>query len=199
MQLNRQVIGGIALSFALWYIVFLTEFLWSFWFRVTLASILLAFYAKVTGTQKVTLPELNETVKGLVAGAILYIAFYVGFNVFRSLLLTGAVNVYTFRDELPLLVPTMLLLATSFCEEYFWRHYIQASIVDSIGVKGIIVTSILYAGIHISTLNLPLIAAALIAGTFWGFIYDHYKSLWMVVFSHLVWTELIFVFMPLAQ
>ena len=110
----------------------------------------------------------------------------------------GAVNVYLFRSELPLVVPASLLLITSYCEEYFWRHYIQTALEDGKGLRAVILTSILYASIHIPTMNLPLVVAALIAGLFWGIIYKYTGSLWLVVFSHIAWTELIFVFLPLV-
>jgi membrane protease YdiL (CAAX protease family) len=47
-------------------------------------------------------------------------------------------------------------------------------------------------------MNVPLIAAALIAGLFWGILYQRTGSLLLVIASHLVWTELIFVFLPLG-
>jgi len=90
-----------------------------------------------------------------------------------------------------------LLLFTSFSEEYFWRSYVQKNFVYQYGKTGILITSALYALIHFSTLNIGLIAAAFIAGLVWGITYDQLDSLWVVVFSHLVWTELIFVFLPL--
>lgn len=190
---------GIALSFTLWYIVFLTEVFWSFWYRVTLASIILVTYAYLKKEDKQE-TDLNkgDILKGVASGLFLYTLFYVGFNLFRPLVEGGAMNVYMFRSELPLWLPGALLLITSFCEEYFWRYYIQNELVKTRKPYGIILTSILYAAIHIPTLNLPLIAAALIAGTFWGIIYSRTGSFWLVVFSHMVWTELIFVFIPLA-
>ena len=42
---DSRVIIGVAAAFILWYFVFLTDLLVSFWYRVTLASITLAFYA----------------------------------------------------------------------------------------------------------------------------------------------------------
>ena len=50
--------------------------------------------------------------------------------------------------------------------------------------------------IYLAIVFLPL-AGALIAGLFWGLLYEYTESFWVVVFSHIVWTELIFVFLPL--
>ena len=195
---DSRVIIGVAAAFILWYFVFLTDFFVSFWFRVTLASIALTLYA-YSGSNRLPIikPDQKEIVQGIASGIILYVLFYVGFNIFRPLVEGGALNVYTIREETSLILSAMLLLITSFCEEYFWRGFAQRNIVASWGRNGVIVTSLLYAAIHISTLNMPLTAAALIAGLFWGILYEYSGSIWLVTFSHIVWTELIFVFLPL--
>jgi len=192
--------AGVALSFILWYLVFLTDYLWSFWYRVTVASLLLSLYAHRVGKAGLKDVKLgkDDIIKGLGSGLALYGLFFIGFNVFRTLVSGGASDVYMFRSELPLFIPASLLLVTSFCEEYFWRHFVQTSISEKYGPKGILLTAVLYAAIHLPIMNLPLTAAALIAGVAWGLLYKHTGSLWLVVFSHIAWTELIFVFLPLG-
>jgi hypothetical protein len=196
---NIRVFIGIALAFILWYFVFLTDFMTSFWYRVTLASILLAIYAYGIGINRVqnTNVSVKEIIWGVISGVLLYALFFLGFNIFRYFVEGGALNVYTFRDEVPLAVPAIFLVITSFCEEYFWRGYIQKNMVASMGRNGVIVTSLIYASIHLPTFNMPLVAAALIAGLIWGIIYEKTDSIWIVTFSHIVWTEWIFVFLPL--
>jgi len=200
--LNRytKVIIGVVLSFLLWYFVFLSDLLWSFWYRVTFVSIILSCYAYIVGKTSLSDVRLGrkDIIKGLGSGFALYGLFYIGFNVFKTLVAGGASNVYLYRSELPLFVPAMLLLATSFCEEFFWRHYIQTSIVERYGFKGILLTTALYSAIHLPTMNLPLVAAAFISGLAWGLMYRYTRSLPLVVFSHIAWTELIFVFLPLG-
>jgi membrane protease YdiL (CAAX protease family) len=174
--------------------------LWSFWYRVTFSSLLLSCYAYYIG--KASLKEVRfgtvDILKGLSSGFALYGLFYIGFNVFRSLVAGGAGNVYLYRSELPLFVPAMLLVVTSFCEEFFWRYYIQNNVFERYGFKGILLTTALYSAIHLPTMNLPLVAAAFIAGLVWGLMYRYTDSLPLVVFSHIAWTELIFVFLPLG-
>lgn len=195
----RNTIIGVVLSFLLWYFVFLSDLLFSFWYRVTGASIILATYAYLNDEKKVLRsPTLKQIAYGLGSGILLYTLFYMGFNVFRRFVAGGASNVYLFRSELPLIIPASLLLVTSFCEEYFWRKYTQRNLVQFYGVKGIIITSFLYAAIHLSTNNIPLVFAALIAGVLWGILYEYTGSFWVIVFSHIAWTELIFVFLPLT-
>ena len=195
---ERRVIFGVLIAFLLWYFVFLSELFLSFWFRVTGAAVILALYAYASSEDReIDSPTIQDIGKGLSSGTLLYALFYIGFKVFRPLVEGGAANVYTFRTELPLIIPSSLLLITSFCEEYFWRYYTQSYLVKNHGAAGIIITSILYAGIHLPTLNLPLVFAAFIAGLAWGILYQYTGSLWVVVFSHMAWTELIFVLLPL--
>ena len=200
MNRYTKVIIGVVLSFLLWYFVFLSDLLWSFWYRVTFVSIILSCYAYIVGKTSLSDVKLgsNDVIKGLGSGYALYGLFYLGFNMFRTLVAGGASNVYLYRSELPLFVPAMLLLVTSFCEEFFWRHYIQTSIVERYGFKGILLTTALYSAIHLPTMNLPLVAAAFISGLAWGLMYRYTRSLPLVVFSHIAWTELIFVFLPLG-
>jgi uncharacterized membrane protein YbaN (DUF454 family) len=192
----ERVILGIFFAFVLWYFVFLSNILLNFWYRVTSASILLMVYAYSSGRINRGF-SFKEVIFGLFFGFLLYVLFYIGFNVFRPLVEVGAVNVYQLSADLPLIFPAVLLLITSFCEEYFWRYYIQRNLVIMFGVKGVLLTSLLYASIHIVTFNLPLVFAALIAGTIWGILYWYTDSIWTVIFSHIMWTELIFVFFPL--
>ena len=206
MSLNtedtRQPVIGVILSFILWYIVFLTDILSSFWIRVTLASILLALYAYWTGRNdllNVKFPNSDEIIKGIVSGLLFYGLFKVGYTVFEPFVMGGAENVYTMRSDSPLFLAAVFLVVTSFCEEYFWRGYVQTFTVARMGrASGILLTTFTYAVIHLPTFNIPLVLAAFIAGLVWGILFEYTGSLWLVVFSHMVWTELIFVFLPLA-
>jgi uncharacterized protein len=193
---DRKMIIGVGLAFLLWYFVFISDYFVSFWYRVTLSAFILTIYAYPSVGVPRTI-NFKEIVYGLGTGVLLYGLFLIGFNIFKPFLEADASSVYIFRDELPLVIPTILLLFTSFSEEYFWRSYVQKKFVYQYGKTGILITSALYALIHLSTLNIGLIAAAFIAGLVWGITYDQLDSLWVVVFSHLVWTELIFVFLPL--
>lgn len=196
----KNVVVGVSLAFALWYIVFLTHILGSFWYRVTVASIILALYAAILGRSVAGGDQdasVSEALKGVVSGGFLYASFFVGYNVFRSSLESGASSVYLFRTDSPLYIAAVSLIITSFCEEFFWRRYLQTVLVESQGGTGFTLSVLLYAFIHLPTGNLALVFAALIAGLFWGLLYDYTESFWVVVFSHVVWTELIFVFLPL--
>jgi membrane protease YdiL (CAAX protease family) len=198
---TRNVVVGIGLAFALWYVVFLTHILDSFWYRVTIASIVLALYAAFLGRGVAGGDHeisVSMVLKGVVSGGFLYASFFVGYNVFRSSVESGASSVYLFRTDSPLYIAAVSLIITSLCEEFFWRRYLQTVLVESHGGTGLSLNALAYAFIHLPTGNLALVFAALIAGLFWGLLYEYTESFWAVVFSHIVWTELIFVFLPLG-
>jgi len=172
---TKNVVVSVSLAFALWYIVFLTNILSSFWYRVTVASIILALYAGIFGSGVAGGDHdisVSEVLRGVISGGFLYASS-------------------------PLYVAGLLLIITSFCEEFFWRRYLQTVLVESHGGIGFTLSVLLYAFIHLPTGNLALVFAALIAGLFWGLLYDYTESFWVVVFSHIVWTELIFMLLPL--
>ena len=193
---------GVILAFTLWSFTFLTTFLGSFWTRVTVSSIILALYAFLTAREKMSSEiedfAFGDIIKGALGGVILYIFFHVGYSVFGTILEKGASNVYLIRLESPIVFIALSLVVTSFCEEFFWRAYIQRNLCAIKGTNtGIVATSLVYSLIHAPTMNTPLILAALIAGFFWGVLYHRTGNLWLVTASHMVWTELIFVFLPL--
>ncbi len=191
---------GLLSALALWYFVFETGYLGGFWARITLASIALSIYARTIGGDKLPMVlAFNQfsIMKGVLSGCMLYIAFFLGFNLFNPILRGGALTVYVLGGESQrfFIIPTLFL--TSFCEEYFWRRYFQATLMRRFGKIGLPIASLAYAFIHIWTMNPPLILAALIAGFYWGIIYESTGSFEVILWSHIAWTELIFVFLPL--
>lgn len=190
---------GLVAAIVLWYFVFATSFLGWFWARITLSSLVLALYAFIFGEGERFSFSFDTPLilKGIISGVILYVAFFLGFNILEPLVGEGARNVYVLGAETQQYVIIPILLLTSFCEEYFWRRYFQRTLTKYYGKSGLILASLGYTIIHVPTMNLPLIIAALIAGVYWGSIYEQTKSFDIVLWSHVVWTELIFVFLPL--
>lgn len=203
MDVGMKATLGVALAFFLWYIVFMTGILGSFWFRVTLASMTLATYAMIADKARMTeiVGTISPTdiVHGVSSGCLLYAIFLLGFNILRPFVEGGASRVYLFRADATPFVVAFLLVITSVCEEYFWRGFTQRILSDAYNTwMGLAATTLAYALIHIPTFNVPLVAAAFLAGLFWAVLYERRRSLWLVIFSHIVWTELIFVILPLV-
>jgi membrane protease YdiL (CAAX protease family) len=193
------LVFGVGFAFLLWYIVFLTDLLGSFWLRITLAAVVLTLYAVFFGgiDPRVGLDlGSHSLINGVISGCLLYAVFYVGFNVFRPFVEQGVISVYSIRGDSQPYLAASVLMGTGICEEFFWRRYVQGSLVARLGKKGVILSTLAYASIHLPTLNPPLMFAAFIAGLYWGVLYEYTGSFGSVAVSHIVWTELIFVFLP---
>lgn len=197
----KPALIGIVFAFILWYFVFLSSLLDSFWIRVTSASLILAIYTAFINSYSHFEDhevKLQAIWNGVLSGFLLYILFHFGFDILEPILHQGAFRVYLLAENTSLYVSVVALIITSFCEEFFWRRFIQRTLISSYGLSiGLTLSTAAYGLIHLPTLNLSLVFAALISGFFWGVLYEYTHSFWLIVFSHIVWTELIFIFLPL--
>jgi membrane protease YdiL (CAAX protease family) len=197
--------GGCLLAFALWYIVFV----WPrgvFWVKIAVAASLLAVLSVVAmgpRARHFILPRRRDLVIGLASASVLYAIFFVGRAALlavwpRSSLFLAAV--YAPREGVSLVVVGLLLVfVTGPAEEIFWRGLVHRVLVDRLGAgAGVALAALLYTGVHVWTLNLPLMLAALVAGLFWGVIYLRTGRLPAVIVSHALWGVAIFVLYPLA-
>src|SRR4030067_1969939 len=111
--LKRQFIGTL-FGFILWYIVFSTQLLGSFWIRITFASIFLAVYSLIYSKQKFgNILKINKKIFffGAVSGILFYIIVLLGFQIFKPYVVQGANNVYFFKmDPFFSLSPVLLLV-----------------------------------------------------------------------------------------
>ena len=84
-------------------------------------------------------------------------------------------------------------------EEVFWRGFVQPELsARSGGYRGWLLALAAYAGAHVLTGNVMLVAAAGAAGAVWGWLYLRTGSLWPGILSHVVWDLTVFLFLPLA-
>ncbi len=200
---NRLItsIIGIGMAFFLWYLVFLTDFLGNFWYRMGISVTMLIVYATLIDKRQMIVElkarRLYHLGLGIISALILYILFFTGFMLMKPILEEGARLVYRHKFETASGLVAILLLFTSFGEEYFWRGFLQRRLCEKYGPLGIILTTVAYTLVHIPTFNVTLMSAALVAGLYWGILYFKFRSLWAVIVSHVIWTELIFVFLPL--
>lgn len=188
-------------AYPLWFMVFRTEFM-NFWTRILLAVSLLVL---VTFMGRPELLKLRFRVRmsmillGIVSGFLLYWLLYLGYVIFKPFVAKGAEEVYMLRHEAPQEFIALLLIFTSFGEEAYWRGFVQHELQERLGgIKGLLAASAVYSSVHIWTLNLPLMFIALIMGLCWGAAYLKTSSLQSIVLSHITWTELVFVFLPLT-
>lgn len=178
----------------------------NFWAKIAVASSLLAASALAgMGGRRRGLVRLRvaDLALGLASAALLYGVFVLGKAILTAILARAAADislVYAPRGSLPLwAIGALLFVVTGPAEEIFWRGYLQSVAAARLGaVGGLLVTSGLYALVHLCTLNLPLVLAALTAGLAWGSLYAWRRNLLAPLVSHATWGLLIFVLFPVG-
>jgi membrane protease YdiL (CAAX protease family) len=138
---------------------------------------------------------------GIFSALLLFAVFKTGNLVSRALFDfagTGIDSIYYFKgDATHLRIALLMLLIIGPGEELLWRGFFQKHFEDRLGPwKGYIAAALFYAAVHVATLNIMLILAALTCGLFWGFLYMRYKSLLMICLSHTLWDIAVFILFP---
>ncbi len=187
----------------LWFVAFFVP-LGNFWLKISLSALCLAVLAVLFDGWPLPLKKLTgrAILWGISSALCLYGIFIAG-NALSKIIFPFAAHqvgaIYAKGGDTPRWVIALLLFfITSPCEEIFWRGFLQRRLSRRLGgFAGWITAAVLYAAVHIASLNFMLVGAAGIAGLFWGFLYWRLKSLWPVVISHAVWTCLAFVALPI--
>jgi hypothetical protein len=153
-------------------------------------------------TVDITSQKGKKVLFGLISAFLLYLVFYAGNSIVRWMFdFAGRdiSNVYGFKgDAGAWRVGLLMLFIIGPGEELLWRGYLQGTLASTLGkYKGYLFGVFLYTLIHVATGNLILIAAALVGGLFWGWMYMKYNSLLMNMVSHIVWDIGIFLLLPL--
>jgi membrane protease YdiL (CAAX protease family) len=202
----REVIGlwlTLPLAAGLWYIIFALE-AGNFWVKISLSAALLAVTAVIFDPGRLQQQfsfRKSHLVIGVLSALLLYIIFWLG-NLILTLLFQSArasiSSVYAPKQGLPVWgIALLLLCVTSPAEEIFWRGFIQRMLMQKMDPTiGFLLAVLCYTGVHLWTLNIPLILAAFTAGLFWGLLYIHQKSLIPVIISHALWSVIVFIVLP---
>lgn len=199
---SKVVWSFVVLATALWFVTFYLT--WSnFWIKISLSAAILALLS--LRTQPMPLDQLRfgkrSVVQGLSSAAALYAIFWFG-KWASSLVFPFASHqigaIYGKGEGFPILVIFfMLLLVTGPSEEIFWRGFLQRNLMVRYGnLRGWLLATIIYAGVHVWSFNFMLIGAAAVAGAFWGLLYLRWKNLAPVIISHAVWSAFIFTIVP---
>jgi membrane protease YdiL (CAAX protease family) len=206
----------IALSVAalLWFYMFSpwTKGAPDFWVVMSASAIILSSMALCFTPDRKSLLRIEKPLLQVLAGVLIALAlwgvFWLG-DKLSSMLFDFARPevdaVYSMNDgQSPWLIATLLLLLIGPAEELFWRGYVQRSLSALLEVRkagclaAFALTAVIYALVHIWSLNFMLIMAALVAGAVWGFIYYLCpKALPALIVSHALWDALVFVILPI--
>lgn len=202
---------AVAVATGLWFYMFSpwTGYLTNFWLNMSLSALVLASIAVCDGVRSGTFikTERQSSVSQLLFGILIAFAlwgvFWIG-DKLSQLMFDFARpqvdSVYGMKDGTSAtLIAFLLLFLIGPAEELFWRGYVQRHFSDSLGATpAMFVTVMLYASVHIWSMNFMLVMAALVAGGVWGLLYRIRPSLLpAIVVSHAVWDALVFVIMPI--
>jgi membrane protease YdiL (CAAX protease family) len=193
----------IIFSAMLWFALFVLKPM-NFWIEMSLSILLLVAMAFIIKRDifKVGKIKCRHVIIGVLSAIGLYMLFYIGNIILGYILPFKDVQVLSIYGNKSgtnqYLIGFLLLFLIGPGEELYWHGFIQKTLSKKFGGnKGYIFATIIYAAVHIVTGNLMLIIAALVCGTFWGWIYKKEKSLVPVIISHAIWDLTIFVLLPL--
>ncbi len=203
----RSVAILCALAAVFWLVLFSpwTVGLANFWsFMVVFASILAGSALLIDRGRLAQIYAFKPryVVIGVASAVVLYLVFYLG-NLVSTRLFTFAesqvAGIYASRAQAsPALIALLLLAWIGPAEEVFWRGFVQRRLGERIGpVRGYILASLVYGGVHVWAFNFMLLMAALVAGLFWGAMFIKYGSVWPGIISHALWDAAIFVIWPI--
>lgn len=174
----------------------------NFWVKICLTVTTITAYSLYWQRPHIKFSRA-AVIGGISSATVLYGIFYVG-DFLAGFIIPGAGHQVSAIYSLgigtnPLPIAFLLLFITGPGEEIFWRGFLQNQFVQRCGqLKGFLLATLLYGGVHISSGNIMLIGAAFVAGGFWGLIYLWRRDLLMVITSHSLWSAFIFTVHPIT-
>lgn len=210
--MKKRLIIAVSVAAALWFYMFSpwTAGLSNFWITMAVSALVLTGLAVAFSPGP--LPKIErptfQVAGGIALAMILWGVFWLGdklsawmFDFARP----EVDSIYAMKTGLsPAVIAALLLLVIGPAEEFFWRGYVQRSLVILFGRSrnpedlAFIITAAVYALVHIWSLNFMLVMAALVAGVVWGFLYRLCpKALPALIVSHALWDALVFVWLPI--
>ncbi|GBE29636.1 CAAX amino terminal protease self- immunity [bacterium BMS3Bbin04] len=212
-RLNSLPHGGLRFTWVavgvaavIWYFLFAVPGV-NFWGLIAPATLVLGvigaplvYRDTFTASGKEWLRYLGLGMAGAVA---LYVIFWVGNEVVALIPFMGeqqVENVYATKAQAsPNLIAALLLFPIGPGEELFWRAWVQRALMAKYGPwKGFAIATFFYIAIHIPSMNLTLLAAAAVAGIFWGLLYMKVGHIGPGLVSHALWDAAVFVWFPLG-
>ena len=172
----------------------------NFWVKIGLSVTVICLYSLIWQKPKFHF-TLNNVLAGIISAVVLYCLFFLG-NLLAPYIIPGAgrqvggiYDLGTGTDRIFIFL--LLCFITGPGEEIFWRGFLQENLMRRYGnLPGYVLGTLIYGGVHIFSLNIMLIMAALVAGAFWGILYLWKRDLGLVIVSHSLWSAFIFAVFP---
>lgn len=204
----KKLAGAIIVAAIFWFVMFSqwTSPHINFWYVMLGAAGILTVLSLIFGKDwKLQFSfNIKDVALGIGSAVVLWGVFYLG-NEISGMLFDFAhpqvSDVYAMKEgQNKLFLALALLFWIGPAEEIFWRGYVQRTLSESkLGnMKAYIITTLIYAFVHIWAFNFMLFMAALICGAFWGFIYMKNRNLFTVLISHAIWDVAVFILFPIS-
>jgi len=206
---DYKLLVAVLAAAVLWFFMFSpwTGGLVNFWLAMSISAVILTTFSVLFTTDREEFLKVEKPLLQFFAGVALAFAlwgiFWTG-DKLSSLLFDFARPevdaVYSMKDGLPSwVIATLLLFVIGPAEELFWRGFVQRSFSKIIHPNlAFLLTTGIYALVHIWSFNFMLVMAALVAGAVWGILYRvNPKLLPSLIVSHALWDALVFIILPI--
>jgi membrane protease YdiL (CAAX protease family) len=203
----RKVVYTIIIAAVLWTIMFCpyTSDYVNFWWMMTFSALTLSYLSTLFESK--WLQSLNLNVSNVLYGIVIAVAlwgiFWIGDKAATFLFDFARPQVdmiYGMKDGESLWLLTFLMLfIIGPAEEIFWRGYVQRRFSEHYSPNvGFVITTIIYAAVHLGACNFMLFMAAAVAGFFWSLIYRFFPNkLFALIISHALWDVAVFIWFPI--
>lgn len=203
----KNLIFTIILAAVLWSIMFLpvTAPHINFWWAMTASTCTLSILSTIfnPGWWKRVNIDFKNILLGIGIAVALWSIFWIGDKLSQLLFNFARPQVdliYGMKTgESPLLLTILMLFLIGPAEEIFWRGYVQQKFSERWNQNiGFIVTTAIYALVHVGSCNFMLIMAALVAGLVWGALYRFFPERFgAIIISHALWDAAVFIWFPI--
>lgn len=203
----KQVVLSIAVAFFLWTVMFspFTAPYLNFWWAMTASAVTLTTLATLFAPrwwERIRF-SLTDILLGVAIAVALWSFFWVGDKLSQLMFDFARPQVDTIygmkEGTSSLLLTFLLLFIIGPAEEIFWRGYVQDSLSKRWGAdRGFLAATVVYALVHIGSMNFMLVMAALVAGVVWGLLYRFFPGRFAaIIVSHALWDVAVFVWFPI--
>jgi len=209
----RRLVAAVGVAALLWFGMFSpwTAGWPNFWIAMAASAVVLTSLTLAFTPDRRALARVEKPMWQVAGGAAIAVAlwgvFWVGDKLSALLFAFARPEVdavYAMKTGLPpWVIAVLLLVLIGPAEELFWRGYVQRTLARLLrGRHGqdvaMVVTALVYALIHVWSMNFMLVMAALVAGGVWGLLFRLCpRALPALVVSHALWDALVFVVWPI--
>lgn len=202
----KKIIWAIAAAFVLWSLMFSP---WTaphinFWVGITVSAVILTAISLMLTPdfKKQWKFDFREIALGIAAAAVLWGIFWVGDKVSSWMFpfeKSQVAAIYGLRSQgNPWIIGLALFFIIGPAEEIFWRGTVLRAFLNRFKWPWAVALGVIvYALVHILSLNFMLIMAAAVCGLFWCLFYTWRRNLTALVISHCLWDVSVFLIFPI--